>query len=106
MLKSITQKNFQTEVLKSAQLVIVDYWSPTCGPCEMYNTVLEQMIPHLPTNIKIVAVNVDEELKLADQEQILVMPTTKVYHQGQCVKDIWGVQTKENLNTLIESLRS
>lgn len=105
MLEAITQSDFNQRVLNAGGLVIVDYWSPTCGPCEMYNTVLEQFLEELPASIQILKVNVDEEILLANQEYILVMPTTKIYKEGDCIKDLLGVQTKEDLLDALESLR-
>jgi thioredoxin 1 len=104
MLENVTQSDFNQKVLQAKGLVIVDYWSPNCGPCEMYNTVLEQIIPELPTDTKIYKMNVDEEILLANQEGILVMPTTKIYKNGDCIKDILGVQTKDDLRAVLENL--
>ena len=104
MLECVTASDFNQKVLKAKGLIIVDYWSPTCGPCEMYNTVLQQLTQELPPHIKIFKVNIDEEILLANQEGILVMPTTKIYKNGEAIKDILGVQSPKDLKAVLESL--
>ncbi|NCP67795.1 thiol reductase thioredoxin [Candidatus Peregrinibacteria bacterium] len=105
MLEAISKTNFKNEVLQNPNLVLVDYWSPTCGPCDLYNEVLGNYKNPKITNLKVYKVNVDEEIELADQEQILVLPTTKIYAAGQCLKTILGVQNKTDLDTILEKLR-
>ena len=104
MLQTITQSDFNQRVLKAEGLVIVDYGSPTCGPCDMYNTVLEGLSLELSENISFFKINIDKEVLLANQEGILVLPTTKIYEKGLCVKSILGVQSKEDLCLILESL--
>jgi thioredoxin 1 len=105
MLKKITQAEFQKEVLQTQDLVLVDYWSPTCGPCDLYNEVLENYQSEDQPNLKFFKLNVDEAVSIADQEGILVLPTTKIYANGVCIKTLLGVQSSADLDTKLENLR-
>ena len=100
----LSSQNFEIEVIKSEQTVLVDYWSPTCGPCDMYNQVLETMQSEYEDTIKFCKLNVDEEILIANQEQIIVMPTTKIYQQGEATHELFGVQTPKELHPLFKSL--
>jgi len=104
ILKSIDKNNFKSDVLESSIPVLVDFWSPTCGPCKMYNQVLEKLEPTLSNHLKIFTLNVDEEIEIANQEGILIMPTSKIYVNGECLKDLLGVQTPKDIQAALESL--
>lgn len=104
MLQSVNQANFTSQVIESEKLVLVDFWSPTCGPCTLLNTVLEDLAKDLKSKIEIVKVNVDKEFELANEQAIIIMPTLKIFRNGQCIKDIFGVHTKDDLLAAIETL--
>ena len=57
-MKEITQNEFENEVLNSKELVLVDFWAPWCGPCQMITPILEQLSEE--NLIKVVKVNVDD----------------------------------------------
>jgi len=102
-MQSIKATEFDDEVLNATDPVLVDFWSPFCGPCIMMNEVLEGLVEEIP-NVKIVKVNVDEEVLLANEQKILVMPTLKVFNQGECAKEILGLQTPEDIIAAIKNL--
>jgi thioredoxin 1 len=105
MIQNLTRENFNNTVLNAEPLVLIDYWSPTCGPCEMYHQVLTGLEPLVKNQVKIYNLNVDEEIAIANQEGILIMPTTKIYYQGTCIKEILGVQSQSELLTILENLK-
>ncbi|QQS61021.1 MAG: thioredoxin [Candidatus Moraniibacteriota bacterium] len=98
-----TDGNFDEEVLKSNVPVLVDFWAPWCGPCQMMSPVIEDLAKEMEGKAKIGKLNVDENPEKASQYGIMSIPTLKIFKDGQIVKEMTGVQS---LDFLKESLQS
>ena len=61
----ITRENFENEVMKSNIPVLIDFWAPWCGPCQMMGPIIEQLAKEYEGKAKVGKVNVDEEGELA-----------------------------------------
>lgn len=96
MAVEFTKENFEAEVLKSDQPVLVDFWAPWCGPCQLMGPVIEELAGEMPT-AKVGKLNVDEHPSIAEQYGIMSIPTIKIWKGGQIVKELIGVQSKEAL---------
>lgn len=72
----ITAANFEQEVLKSEQPVMLDFWAVWCGPCRMLSPVIEEIAAENP-DIKVGKVNVDNEMSLAERYSIMSIPDRK-----------------------------
>lgn len=92
----INEDNFQQEVLESDRPVLVDFWASWCGPCRMMAPVVEE-IAQDHKEIKVGKVNVDDEMQLAKQFRIDVIPTLVVFKEGRKVAAIVGVQSKDDI---------
>lgn len=103
MAVEFTKDNFEAEVLKSDKPVLVDFWAPWCGPCQIMGPVLEELSGEV-TTAKVGKLNVDEHPDIAQQFSIMSIPTIKVFKGGQVVKEFIGVQTKETLKTELAAL--
>ena len=103
MAVEFTKDNFEAEVLKSDVPVLVDFWATWCGPCQMMGPVIEELAKDV-TTAKIGKLNVDEHPEIAQQYDIMSIPTIKVFKAGQIVKEYVGVQGKDSLKADLAAL--
>jgi thioredoxin 1 len=96
MPQAITTDAFETEVLKSEQPVIVDFWAEWCGPCHAVSPVLEQ-IAEEREDLRLVKVNIDEEPALAQRYGVMSIPTILLFKGGEPAAAAIGAQPKKML---------
>jgi len=86
------QQDFKKEVLMSESLVLVDFWAPWCGPCQMMAPVLEALANKFEGKLKVVKVDTEqpENQELAFQYQIQSIPNMKLFKKGAVVQDYVG----------------
>lgn len=91
------QASFETEVLKSKLPVLVDFWAPWCGPCQMMAPILEDLAKDFEGKLKIVKVDTEEadNQRLAFDYQIQSIPNMKLFKGGKMNKDFVGFRPKE-----------
>ena len=92
----ITMDNFKKEVLEEEKTVVLDFYADWCGPCKMQSPILDEL-SNDEKNIKVVKVNVDEEPALAEQYNIMSIPTILIFKQGKNTKQFVGLTSKEEL---------
>lgn len=86
------QESFNSEVISSTTPVLVDFWAPWCGPCQMMAPILESLAAKLDAKLKIVKVDTEERdnQSLAINYQIQSIPNMKLFKNGEVVKDFIG----------------
>ncbi len=94
---TLTEANFDEQVLQSDVPVIVDYWAPWCGPCRMLGPVIEQIADERSGTVKVGKVNVDEEPTLADGAGVRGIPYVVLYRDGVSAAQAIGAQPKVKL---------
>jgi thioredoxin 1 len=98
-----TDANFNDEVLKSDKPVLVDFWAPWCGPCQMMGPVINELASELEgKNIKIGKLNVDDNPNISSEYQVLSIPTFLLFKDGKIAGQIIGGVQKEKISDLIK----
>lgn len=104
MAHEFTDQNFEQEVLKSDKPVLVDFWAPWCGPCQMMGPIINDLAVEMGGKAKVGKLNVDENPDTAAQFGIMSIPSIKIFKDGKVVKEFVGVQNKDGLKTELENL--
>jgi thioredoxin 1 len=102
MIKHLTKKTYEEEVLKSTVPVVVDFWATWCGPCRMQGGILEQLDKDFSADkVKICKVNVDEEGELAATFGVQSIPTLLFYKDGKITNKAVGVRDADACKKLL-----
>lgn len=99
---TLTESNFESEVLKSDKPVLVDFWADWCGPCKMLAPTIEQITDENEGTIKVGKVNVDDEAELAQRYGIVSIPTVILFKNGEESKKSVGFVPKETLEAMFK----
>jgi thioredoxin 1 len=96
-------ENFEVEVLKSEIPVLVDFWAPWCGPCQMMSKVIEELaIENEGKQIKIGKCNVDENSDTAGGYGVMSIPAFMIFKNGEVVDKATGALPKGKLQAMID----
>ncbi|WP_370531332.1 thioredoxin [Nakamurella sp. PAMC28650] len=93
----VTDASFADDVLMSEKPVIVDFWAEWCGPCRMVAPILEEISDKHGDKVTIAKLDIDANPEIAQQYQILSIPTMLVFKGGKPVKQIVGAKPKAAL---------
>ena len=102
MVKEIGKSEFESEVLNSKLPVVIDFWAPWCGPCQMMGPVFEELGNEMQESVKFVKVNVDSNSELAGSFKVQGIPTISVVKGQQEIGRMSGFMSKEQLKEKIE----
>ena len=94
---TVTDDNFDGEVIKATMPVLVDFWAEWCAPCRMQNPILEELAKEFEGKVKIGKLNVDDNPDTAGKFGVMSIPTMMLFKKGEIVKQWIGVQSKETL---------
>jgi thioredoxin 1 len=97
MVQELTEDNFRRTVLESPVPVLVDFWSPGCGPCRQIAPVIEEIAHEAGGRFRVGKVNAWDQAALASTFRISVLPTILVFKGGMVVNTLVGYQDKRRL---------
>ena len=93
---TLTEDNFEKEVLKAKETVIVDFYADWCGPCKMQSPILDEIAKE-NDKVKVCKINVDEEPEITENYNIMSIPTMMVFKKGEKTKEFVGLTPKEKI---------
>ena len=97
----VDTSNFQSEVLESAEPVVVDFWAEWCGPCKMIAPSLEEISSEMAGKVKVAKVNIDENPDIAAQYGVRSIPTLAMFKGGEVADIKVGASPKSALSNWI-----
>src|SRR6187200_188917 len=100
----LNETSFETEVLKSQQPVLVDFWAEWCGPCKMLSPVLDEIATEQQGKVKVAKINVDNNPGLASRFRVQSIPTLLYFNGGEVREQTVGVVSKKAILARLEKL--
>ena len=101
---TVNDSNFESEVTRSTQPVLVDFWAEWCGPCKMIAPVLDEIAKEKAGSLKVAKVNVDTNQSLSARYNIRAIPTLLLFKSGQLRDQVTGMTSKNDLLRRIDAL--
>jgi thioredoxin 1 len=104
MVLSVSERTFTQEVLESSTPVLVHFWAPWCGLCRLINPLLTKVQSEWGEQVKLVGINADQNLKLANTYRLQTLPTIILVENGKVVHRIDTFQGRDDLRMAIEKI--
>lgn len=101
---TITDDNFDSEVIKSDKPVLIDFWATWCGPCRMIAPIVEELAGELDGKVKIGKLDVDDNQQTAIKFGVRSIPTILIFKGGQLKETIIGAVPKSQIVQRLNSV--
>jgi thioredoxin len=99
---TLTDTNFETDVLKAATPVLVDFWAEWCGPCRAMEPTVEALASDYQGKVRVGKLNVDENPAMTMHYMVRGIPTVILFKDGQVVDQIVGLVDKGSLRQMVD----
>lgn len=100
----VNDANFEAEVIKSAEPVVVDFFAEWCGPCKAMAPALDQVSQEMAGKVKVVKIDVDQNPEITQKYRIQAMPTLMVFKDGKvAAQQVGALVQKKKLEDWIKS---
>lgn len=100
--KNFTDNNFEVDVLKSGDPVLVDFWAEWCGPCKRLAPTVDALAAEYAGKVTVGKLNVDENPNISFKYQVRGIPTLLLFKGGQVVESVVGLAQKDDLKKVID----
>lgn len=100
MLKHVSNKDFNEEVLNNSKVILVDFFATWCPPCKMLSPVIEK-IASSRAEFDVAKINIDEEQELAMKYQVEAVPTMVIFKEGRIVDRIVGFADEDEIVSVV-----
>ncbi len=100
---TLTDENFEEEVVSCDVPVLVDYWAEWCGPCKMVGPLVEELAEEFSEKLKVGKLDVDQNKLSAARQNVMSIPTLLIFKEGSVVAQKVGALSKSQLTDFIES---
>ena len=101
-IQTLTDANWEADVMKSAQPVLVDFWADWCAPCKTLLPAVEAVAEQFKGRLRVGKVNVEENEQVPFQYNITTLPTLLIIKAGKVSEQRVGLISRDNLVKLIE----
>ena len=101
---NVSDADFENEVLKSNEPVMVDFWAEWCGPCKALSPIVDEVANEIAGKMKVVKVNIDENPEAPTKYGVRGIPTLMVFKGGELVDTKVGGMSKTQLNDWLNSV--
>ena len=97
IIEELNENNFDTSVLKSSKLTLVDFSAPWCGPCRKMTPVLEQIQNEMTDTVKVVKVDTDKNPSIASNYGVFSLPSLLLFKDGEVKEVMVGLMPKNSV---------
>jgi len=101
--ESIKADDFQSKVLESKQIVLVDFWAPWCGHCVRMSPTIEEIAKKYEGRLCVFKLKIDEAGDIPSRYSIRGLPTLIIFKQGKVLEKIIGARSRDALDEIIDS---
>ena len=102
--KEFTDQNFDAEVLKSGQPVLVDFWAEWCMPCRMLTPTIEKLAKDYAGKVKVGKLDTDANRDVAIKYSISAIPTVILFNNGQVAQKFVGLRQERDFKEALDSV--
>ena len=101
---TLTDANFEQEVLKSLTPVLVDFWAEWCGPCKMIGPIVDELASEYDGKVKVGKVNIEEYQSIATEYGVRAIPTLLIFKDGEVAEQMIGMRSKRDLKANLDKV--
>ncbi len=103
-IRNVTDNEFQSEVIdaSNSQPVLVDFWAPWCGPCNMLAPTVSEIAKDYAGKLKVVKLNVDENMNAPSRYNVRNIPLLLIFKGGQVAEELVGNRPKDQITKALD----